>query len=153
MRFIDCTCGSMDFDLDIRRGMVCKHCGRDFNPFSGEHIKIMKDDNFHYFWLIITPHFQERFEDRVSHLEIEELVEATKEIEKVTKKKKYCFTIWNDYKVHWIYKYNYKKKRLEMEFITIYPASKREKVRLKNGYVIKNSEFVKVDFDGNRSSK
>jgi len=138
----------MDFDLTVASKMVCKNCGKDFNPFQAEHIKVMKEDNFHYFWAIITPHFIERLEDRVPDKEIDDVIKIAKEIEKVSKKKKYYFTHWAGHKLFWIYKYNYKKKRLEMEFITVVPIGSREKLVLPNGFVVKHTEFVEVKQNG-----
>ena len=69
-------------------------------------------------------------------------------LQKYSKKKKYYFTHWEGHKLFWIYKYNYKKKRLEMEFITVTPIGSKDKLVLPNGYVVKNTEFVKVNFDG-----
>ena len=148
MRFIDCTCGSMDFELTAKKKMVCKNCGRNFNPFTSEHIKVMKEDKFHYFWAIITPHVVERLESRLLDANVEDVITIAKEIEKVSKKKKYYFTHWAGHKLFWIYKYNYKKKRLEMEFITVAPIGSKDKLMLPNGYIVKNTQYVKVDFDG-----
>jgi len=148
MRFIDCTCGCRDFDLTAKGNMVCKNCGKDFNPFEAEHVKVVKEDGFHFFWAIITPHFSERLERRVPGKTTDDIIEAAKEIEKISKKKKYYFTHWEGHKLFWIYKYNYKKKRLEMEFITVTPIGNKDKLVLPNGYVVKNTEFVKVNFDG-----
>jgi hypothetical protein len=35
-----------------------------------------------------------------------------------------------------------------MEFITVTPIGNKDKLVLPNGYVVKNTEFVKVNFDG-----
>jgi|TARA_R110000824_G_scaffold35901_13_gene111999 hypothetical protein len=147
MRFIDCICGGTKYEL-LRNGKLeCQHCGKWVNPFSGEHHKVIKDDGFHFFWSILTPHFIERMEHRVPEADTDDIVKASFHIEKVAKRNKFQCTKWNNHHLIWKYRFNERKKRLEMEFISVVPLGKFS-TRLPNGYVIKNMEYVEVDFNG-----
>jgi hypothetical protein len=69
MRFNDCRCGNDKFEMKGNGKMACTACGKNFNPFSAIHEKVIKEDGFHFFWAIFTPHFIERLEERVPDAE------------------------------------------------------------------------------------
>jgi hypothetical protein len=126
--------------------MACTACGKNFNPFSAIHEKVIKEDGFHFFWAIFTPHFIERLEERVPDAEVEDVLEIAGAIEKVAKRKKFQCTRWRGKHIIWKYKFNERRKRLELEFISIVPLGKFN-VRLHTGYYVKDVEYVEVDIN------
>ena len=144
MRFSDCRCGSNNFELMRSGKMQCQNCGKHFNPFSAIHEKVIKEDGFHFFWAIFTPHFIERLEERVPDAEVEDVLKIAANIEKVAKRKRFQCTRWRDKHIIWKYKFNERRKRLELEFISIVPLGKFN-VRLHTGYFVKDVEYVEVD--------
>jgi len=145
MKFNDCRCGNNNFELTMKRKLQCTECGKDFNPFDAEMYKVMKDDNFHYFWAVFTPHFVERLEERVSGSEVEDVLKIAKFIEAKAKRNKFQCTKWKNKNIIWKYKYNEQRKRLELEFVSIVPSNKRA-TRLANGYYVKDVQYVDVSF-------
>jgi hypothetical protein len=146
MRFNDCRCGNDKFEMKGNGKMACTACGKNFNPFSAIHEKVIKEDGFHFFWAIFTPHFIERLEERVPDAEVEDVLEIAGAIEKVAKRKKFQCTRWRGKHIIWKYKFNERRKRLELEFISIVPLGKFN-VRLHTGYYVKDVEYVEVDIN------
>jgi len=146
MRFSDCKCGCSDFFLTRKGKMECQDCGKWVNPFSAEHHKVIKEDGFHYFWAILTPHFIERLEDRVPDVDTKEVVNIAKHIEKAAKRNKFQCTRWKDKHIIWKYRFNERKKRLELEFISIVPLGKFN-FKMHTGYYVKDVEYVEVNFN------
>ena len=142
MRFTNCKCGSTNFEITRNGKMECVECGNWFNQFSAQHHKVMKPNGKHFFWVILTPHFIERFEENFmdKDIEIESLVADSLAIEKAATMKRTQGTRWNDKHIYWRYFFNPKRKRLEMEFISLtntnYFTTKYHK----------DVEFVKVVF-------
>ena len=85
-------------------------------------------------------------EDSVPEAETDDIVKASLQIEKVAKRNKFQCTNWKDHHLIWKYRFNERKKRLEMEFISVVPLGKFT-TRLHNGYVIKDMEYVEVEFN------
>jgi hypothetical protein len=121
--------------------MECVDCGKWFNPFSAVHTKIMKPNGKHYFWVIATPHFLERLEERLPEIEDDAYLKAAERIEKVATMKKTQGTKWNGLHIYWRYFFNPKRKRLELEFISLTPP------KYFTTKYHKNVEFITVDFE------
>ena len=152
MIFNDCKCGNKNFEIERNGKLKCTACGAWFNPFSAIHHKVIKEDGFHYFWAIVTPHFIERLEERLPEKEVEDVLAVAANIEKVAKRKRFQCTRWNDRHIIWKYKYNERRRRLELEFISLVPLGNKEyngniNIRLPNGYYVKDVEYVEVDFN------
>jgi hypothetical protein len=152
MRFNDCKCGNKNFEIERNGKLRCTSCNAWFNPFSAEHFKVIKEDGFHYFWAIFTPHFIERLEERLPGTETEDVLAIAAAIEKKAKRKKFQCTRWKDKHIIWMYKFNERRKRLELEFISIVPLGKKEykgkiNVRLHTGYYVKDVEYVEIKID------
>jgi len=142
MRFTNCKCGSTNFEITRNGKMECVECGNWFNPFSAQHHKVMKPNGKHYFWVVLTPHFIERFEENFmdKDIEIESLVADSLAIEKAATMKRTQGTKWNDKHIYWRYFFNPKRKRLEMEFISL------TNTNYFTTRFHKDVEFVKVGF-------
>ena len=82
MRFNECKCGSTNFEITRNGKMECVKCGKWFSPFSAEHNKVIKANGKHYFWVIATPHFLDRFETKLPNLDTEDYLDACLKIEK-----------------------------------------------------------------------
>tara|TARA_R110002020_G_scaffold180072_3_gene374012 strand:- start:4516 stop:4980 length:465 start_codon:yes stop_codon:yes gene_type:complete len=153
MRYNDCKCGNDNFELERNGKLRCIKCNAWFNPFSAEHHKVIKEDGFHYFWAIFTPHFVERLDERLPGIDTEELLPVALAIEKKAKRKKFQCTRWKNKHLIWKYKYNERRRRLELEFVSVVPLGKNEygkdkiNVRLHTGYYVKDVEYVEVNFN------
>ena len=119
MRFTKCKCGNDNFEMTRNGKMECTKCGKWFNPFSSIHHKVIKENGKHYFWVIVTPHFLERMEQKLPVVELEELYSDCLKIEKQATMKKTQGTKWKGFHIYWKYKFNPKRKRLEMELISL----------------------------------
>jgi len=119
MRWNTCKCGSNKFNLNRKGKLECQKCGNWVNPFSAEHHKVMKENGKHYFWVIATPHFLERMAERMPDLDEKDYLEACLHIEKKAVMKRTQGTKWNGQHIYWRYFFNNKRKRLEMELISL----------------------------------
>jgi len=144
MKFSDCKCGCNKFNLNMKGKMICQACGAEFKPFEAEMHKVIKDDGFHYFWAVFTPHFMERLSERIPDAEVEDVLKIASAIEKKAKRKKFQCTRWQDRHIIWKYRYNEKRKRLELEFISVIPVNKFT-TRLDNGYFVKDIQYVEIE--------
>jgi len=140
MRFENCKCGNGNFEVNRKGKMECIQCGRWFNPFSSIHSKVIKENGRHYFWVIATPHFLERLEERLPDIDTQDYLDACLKIEKQATMKKTQGTKWNGYHIYWHYKFNPRRKRLEMELISLTDP------RFFQTRYHKKVEFVKVNF-------
>jgi len=145
MKFSDCKCGSNKFNLNMKGKLICQACGAEFKPFGAEHHKVIKPDGFHFFWAVFTPHFIERLMERVPDADIEDVLKVAAHIERKAKRNKFQCTRWRNKHIIWKYRYNERRKRLELEFVSIVPMNKFTAV-LDNGFYIKDVQFVEIDF-------
>ena len=121
MRFTSCKCGSTEFEMTRNGKMECVKCGNWFSPFSSQEYKVMKPNGKHYFYVVFTPHFIDRFESNFAHKNItmDDLVKDALAIEKAATMKRTQGTKWNNKHIYWRYFFNPKRKRLEMEFLSL----------------------------------
>ena len=138
MRWNTCKCGCNKFNITRNHKMECQECGKWVNLFSAEHHKVMKPNGKHYFWVVATPHFLERMAERMPEVEDKDLLEAAMHIEKKATMKRTQGTKWNGQHIYWRYFFNGKRKRLELELISL------TSTRYKTTKFHKKVDFVEV---------
>ncbi len=114
-----CKCGNNNFELMMNAKLQCTNCGKYWNPFSAQEHKVMEKDGFHYFWVVMRSHFLDRWDLQLPDLEEEELLKDCIALKNVSKQNKAYFTPYHGGHLFWKFKFNNKKRRLELELITV----------------------------------
>ena len=120
MRYTKCKCGCENFEIKFGK-IECKNCGKWANPFSAIYRKLVKPNGRHYFWVVLTPHFIERLEERLPEVDIEDFIQECYAIEKACTIDKSQGTKYNGKHIYWKFKFNHRRKRLELEMISLTP--------------------------------
>ena len=140
MKFDKCLCGNGNFEITRDGKIECLSCGKYLNPFSAVHYEMALGDKKKY-WVILTPHFIERFDEHFSKLSDEDLLEHCIKIQKASKINKVQATKYFGKHIYWKYFFNKYRKRYELTMISI---TRKNTLTTK---FHKDVEFVTVNFN------
>jgi len=141
MKFNKCKCGCNNFKMTMAGKMECEECGKTFNPFSSMHYKCDLPDGKKKFWVIMTPHFIERWDEHFPNKSDEDLVEDCMKIQKLATKNKVQACVYGNRHIYWKMFWNKYRKRVELTMLSI---TRRNRMSTK---FHKDVEFVKVVFN------
>ena len=82
---------------------------------------MFKPNGRHYFWVVLTPHFIERMEERLPDVEVEDFIKECHAIEKACTIDKAQGTKYKGKHIYWKFRFNHMRKRLELELISLTP--------------------------------
>jgi hypothetical protein len=121
--------------------LECQKCGSWVNPFGSQEHKVMKPNGKHWFWVIIPTHFLNKWDKFLPKIEEEDLLKDTLVLEKQSEQKKVYCAKYHGSNIFWRLRFNYVKKRIELELLDL-TSQKQITTRYH-----KNVEVIKVDWN------